>query len=81
MDITLLVPSIARHRVLGLALLSGWLLLSGVIDLALGVMIWRGLPMSRLTVVGLLVGISILFRGVWWLMLGFSLRRIPRPAA
>jgi len=29
MDNTLLVPSIARHRVLGLALLSGWLLLSG----------------------------------------------------
>jgi uncharacterized membrane protein HdeD (DUF308 family) len=59
----------------------GWLLTSGVIDVALGVMIWRGLPASGLTVVGLLVGISTIFRGVSWLMLGFSLRRLPKAAA
>jgi uncharacterized membrane protein HdeD (DUF308 family) len=59
----------------------GWLLLSGVIDIVLGVMIWRGLPVSGLTVVGLLVGISTLFRGVSWVMLGFTLKRIPKPAA
>ena len=59
----------------------GWQLLSGVIDVVLGVMIWRELPMSGLTVIGLLVGISTLFRGVSWLMLGFALRRIPKPAA
>ena len=58
----------------------GWVLLSGVIDIALGVMIWRELPVSGLTVIGLLVGISTLFRGVSWLMLGFSLKRIPKPA-
>jgi uncharacterized membrane protein HdeD (DUF308 family) len=56
----------------------GWLLLSGVIDIAIGVMIWRELPMSGLTVVGLLVGISTLFHGVAWLMLGFRLKRIPK---
>ena len=33
------------------------------------------------TVIGLLLGISTLFRGVSWLMLGFALRRIPKPAA
>jgi len=59
----------------------GWQLLSGVIDVVLGVLIWRELPMSGLTVIGLLVGISTLFRGVSWLMLGFALRRIPEPAA
>jgi uncharacterized membrane protein HdeD (DUF308 family) len=59
----------------------GWLLLSGAIDIAIGVMIWRELPMSGLTVVGLLVGISTLFHGVAWLMLGFRLRRIPNPTA
>ena len=58
----------------------GWVLLSGVIDIALGVMIWRQLPASGLTVIGLLVGISTLFHGVSWLMLGFSLKRIPKPA-
>src|SRR5271166_6381789 len=41
----------------------GWLLLSSVIDVALGVMIWRELPMSGLTIIGVLVGISIIFRG------------------
>jgi uncharacterized membrane protein HdeD (DUF308 family) len=59
----------------------GWLLLSGVIDIALGVMIWRQPPVSGLTVIGLLVGISTLFRGVSWIMLGFTLKRIPKPAA
>ena len=55
----------------------GWLLLSGVIDVVLGVMIWRELPMSGLTIIGVLVGISLIFRGVSWLMVGFGLKRIP----
>ena len=59
----------------------GWLLASGVIDVALGVMIWSELPMSGLTIIGLLVGISLIFRGVSWLMLGFTLKRIPKPIA
>jgi uncharacterized membrane protein HdeD (DUF308 family) len=59
----------------------GWLLLSGVIDVVLGVMIWRELPMSGLTIIGVLVGISLIFRGVSWLMVGFALKRIPSPAA
>jgi len=58
----------------------GWQLLSGVIDVVLGVMIWRELPMSGLVVIGTLLGISLIFRGVSWLMLGFALRRIPKPA-
>jgi uncharacterized membrane protein HdeD (DUF308 family) len=58
-----------------------WLLLSGVVDVVLGVMIWRELPMSGLTIIGVLVGISLIFRGVSWLMLGFTLKRIPSPAA
>jgi uncharacterized membrane protein HdeD (DUF308 family) len=55
----------------------GWLLTSGVIDVVLGVMIWRELPMSGLTIIGVLVGISLIFRGVSWLMVGFGLKRIP----
>lgn len=54
-----------------------WLLLSGVVDVALGLLIWREMPASGLTVIGLLVGISFIFRGVSWLMVGFMLRRIP----
>ena len=59
----------------------GWLLLSGGVDVVLGVMIWRGLPYSGLTIVGLLVGISMIFRGISWLMIGFALKRVPRPTA
>ena len=59
----------------------GWLLLSGAIDLVLGVMIWRELPMSGLTIIGVLVGISLIFRGISWLMVGLSLKRLPSPAA
>jgi uncharacterized membrane protein HdeD (DUF308 family) len=58
----------------------GWLLLSGVIDIAIGVMIWRELPVSGLTIIGLLVGISTIFRGVSWLMLGLTLKKIPKLA-
>src|SRR3974390_3351840 len=58
----------------------GWLLLSGAIDIVLGVMIWRELPMSGLTIIGVLVGISIIFRGVSWLMVGLTLKQIPKPA-
>jgi uncharacterized membrane protein HdeD (DUF308 family) len=59
----------------------GWLLLSGVIDVVLGVLIWRELPISGLTIIGLLVGISLIFRGVSWLMVGFALKRLPSAAA
>jgi uncharacterized membrane protein HdeD (DUF308 family) len=57
----------------------GWLLLSGAIDVVLGVMIWLGLPISGLTIIGLLVGISIIFHGVSWLMLGLTLKQLPKP--
>jgi uncharacterized membrane protein HdeD (DUF308 family) len=58
----------------------GWLLLSGVVDVLLGVLIWRELPWTGLTIIGVLVGISLIFRGVSWLMLGLTLRKVPAPA-
>jgi uncharacterized membrane protein HdeD (DUF308 family) len=59
----------------------GWLLLSGVIDVVLGIVIWRELLSSRLSILGVLVGISLIFRGVSWLMVGFALNRLPTTAA
>ncbi len=79
----LLVGGIARsiaaltHRFEGWI----WLLVSGVVDVVIGIMIWRELPMSGLMIIGLLVGISTMFRGVSWLMLGLALRKIPRVPA
>jgi uncharacterized membrane protein HdeD (DUF308 family) len=57
-----------------------WVLVSGVIDLVLGVLIWQGLPASALWVIGLFVGINIIFRGIEWITLGLALRSLPKPA-
>lgn len=58
----------------------GWVLLNGVITLALGVMIWRGWPETSLWVIGLFVGIDLLFNGWSLIMLALALRGLPRPA-
>ena len=62
---------------------SGWgmLLLRGVIDIVLGIMIWQTWPAAALWVIGLFVGINLIFRGVNWLGLGLALRTMPRTAA
>jgi uncharacterized membrane protein HdeD (DUF308 family) len=70
------VVAAIAHRFAG----WGWLLLSGAIDIVLGVLIWHELPWTGLTTIGLLVGISLIFRGVSWLMLGFTLKQIPATA-
>jgi uncharacterized membrane protein HdeD (DUF308 family) len=57
----------------------GWSLASGVIDLILGVMIWQEWPASALWVIGLFVGINLVFRGFNWIALGRALRSLPRP--
>lgn len=56
----------------------GWPLLSGVIDLILGILIWLEWPASALWVIGLFVGISLIFRGFNWVGLGLALRTLPR---
>jgi uncharacterized membrane protein HdeD (DUF308 family) len=55
----------------------GWPLVSGVIDLILGVLIWQEWPASGLWVIGLFVGISLVFRGFNWIGLGLALRTQP----
>jgi uncharacterized membrane protein HdeD (DUF308 family) len=56
----------------------GWSLVSGIIDVILGLMIWQEWPASALWVIGLFVGISLLFRGANWIGLGLALRSLPR---
>ncbi|MBT8468506.1 MAG: DUF308 domain-containing protein [Deltaproteobacteria bacterium] len=41
----------------------GWALFSGVVSLALGIMIWRQFPMSGVWAVGTLAGIQMVFGG------------------
>jgi uncharacterized membrane protein HdeD (DUF308 family) len=58
----------------------GWMLLNGVISVVLGVAIWRQWPLSGHWVIGLFVGIEMLFSGLSWLMLGLAVRSPPRAA-
>jgi uncharacterized membrane protein HdeD (DUF308 family) len=46
----------------------GWVLLNGVVTLILGVMIWRRWPEAAFWVIGLFVGIDMLFAG-WSLVI------------
>jgi uncharacterized membrane protein HdeD (DUF308 family) len=59
----------------------GWSLVSGAIDVVLGVMIWLEWPASALWVIGLFVGISLVFRGFNWIGLGAALHALPRNGA
>jgi uncharacterized membrane protein HdeD (DUF308 family) len=52
----------------------GWALLNGVVSLLLGAAIWSQWPLSGMWVIGLFVGIELLFSGVSWVTLGFSVR-------
>jgi uncharacterized membrane protein HdeD (DUF308 family) len=56
----------------------GWVLLNGVISVLLGIFIWRRWPWSGLWVIGLVVGVELIFNGLQWLMLGLAVRSVPR---
>jgi hypothetical protein len=57
----------------------GWSSADGIIDVILGLMIWQQWPASALWVIGLFVGINLLFRGFNWIALGLALHSLPRP--
>jgi uncharacterized membrane protein HdeD (DUF308 family) len=58
----------------------GWALASGVIDVILGALIWHDLPASALWVIGMFLGINLIFRGFNWIGLGLALKSLPRSA-
>src|SRR5262249_42102857 len=56
----------------------GWVLLNGGVTLLLGVIINRQLPEAALWVIGLFIGIEMLFNGWVWVMLALGLRAVAR---
>ena len=58
----------------------GWVLLNGTITLLLGLLIQKQWPVSGLWVIGLFVGIDLIFNGWAWIMLSLGLRRPPAVA-
>jgi uncharacterized membrane protein HdeD (DUF308 family) len=55
----------------------GWSLLNGALTFLVGTAIYRHLPYSALWVIGLLVGIELIFCGLAWIMLSMEIRKIP----
>lgn len=54
----------------------GWALLNGVITFLAGVIIYRSLPEGAFWVIGLLIGLELIFNGWMWIMLALSLRSL-----
>jgi uncharacterized membrane protein HdeD (DUF308 family) len=56
----------------------GWALLNGGVTLLLGIIINRQLPEAALWVIGLFIGIEMIFNGWAWMMLALGLRAVAR---
>ena len=62
----------------------GWSLLNGIVTFLLGVMIYRlyrHFPESVFWVLGLLIGLEMLFHGWTWIMVSLAVKKIPDEAA
>lgn len=55
----------------------GWVCLSGVVTLILGILIWIQWPVSGLWVIGLFIGIELIFAGWAQIMTAFAARALP----
>jgi uncharacterized membrane protein HdeD (DUF308 family) len=54
----------------------GWVFFNGIVTLILGMLIWRQWPVSGVWVIGLFIGIDLIFSGWSWVMLSLAARRI-----
>jgi uncharacterized membrane protein HdeD (DUF308 family) len=58
-----------------------WAVLNGGITFLLGLVIYRHFPQGKLWLLGLLIGLELLFNGWTWIVLSLAIRRIPERAA
>jgi uncharacterized membrane protein HdeD (DUF308 family) len=54
----------------------GWALVSGLISIALGILIWSGFPGTALWALGVIIGIDLIFYGWALIFLYSTLKRI-----
>jgi len=53
----------------------GWVLLNGAVSLLLGLLVYKQWPYSGMWIIGLFVGIELIFNGWAWIMLSFGLKQ------
>jgi uncharacterized membrane protein HdeD (DUF308 family) len=58
---------------------GGWAVLSGLVDVLLGIFLLTSWPASGLWFLGLAVGIGLIFRGAWWTASALAIRKQPNP--
>jgi uncharacterized membrane protein HdeD (DUF308 family) len=51
-----------------------WVLVHGAVDLILGVLIFNSWPDSSLLIIGLFIGIDLIFHGWSWVILALTVR-------
>lgn len=56
----------------------GWLLMNGLVTLVLGLLIIAEWPASGLWVIGMFLGIDLIFSGTWLIMLALGVRKVGR---
>jgi uncharacterized membrane protein HdeD (DUF308 family) len=52
----------------------GWVLFDGILSIVIAVLIAAGWPQSSISFLGILVGVLLIYGGVWRIMLGRALR-------
>lgn len=55
----------------------GWLLFSGIVSLALGLLIWAEWPAIGLWIIGLFIGIDLIITGWFWIILSLKAKNLP----
>lgn len=58
----------------------GWVLLNGAVSFLLGLVIYKQWPTSGLWVIGLFIGIELIFNGWTWIALSYGVRELPGDA-
>ena len=53
----------------------GWMLASGIIGIIFGIFVWSNFPFYAAWLIGTLIGVNLLFDGIWMLMLHSGQRR------
>jgi uncharacterized membrane protein HdeD (DUF308 family) len=59
----------------------GWVALNGAVTFFLGLLIYKQWPTSGLWLIGLFIGIDLIFNGWAWIMLALGIRRVPPGAS